>query len=92
MSCVMLYWLEKKVHIVVHRRYIEMEMGMLIFLGFAIVGLILLVTGIVFLLKNIKWRKEKEERGLSQTINIVHMCSGKYKPIQPKRWWRIGSK
>ncbi len=71
MSCVMLYWLEKKVHIVVHRRYIEMEMGMLIFLGFAIVGLILLVTGIVFLLKNIKWRKEKEERGLSQTINIV---------------------
>lgn len=48
-----------------------MAMGMLFFLGFALVGIILLVTGIVFLLKNIKWRKEKEEQGLSQTINIV---------------------
>ncbi len=48
-----------------------MAMGALMFVGFSIVGLILLVTGIVFLIKNIKWRKEKEEQGLSQTINIV---------------------
>lgn len=47
--------------------------GSIMFLVFAIIGLILLVVGILFLTKNLKWKKEKEQRGEKATINIVAM-------------------
>lgn len=42
-----------------------------LFLAFAIIGLILLIVGIVFLVKNIKWKKEKDAQGIKSTINVV---------------------
>lgn len=45
--------------------------GGAMFLGFAIVGLALLVTGVIFLIKNIKWKAAKDRQGLSSTGNIV---------------------
>lgn len=48
-----------------------MAIGALLFGGFAVTGLVLMVVGIIFLMKNIKWKKQKEEQGISTTINIV---------------------
>lgn len=48
-----------------------MAIGALLFGGLAVTGLVLMVVGIIFLMKNIKWKKQKEEQGISTTINIV---------------------
>ena len=48
-----------------------MAIGAFLFGGFAVTGLVLMVVGIIFLMKNIKWKKQKEEQGISTTINIV---------------------
>lgn len=48
-----------------------MAAGSLLFLAFAIMGLILLIVGIIFVVKNVKWKKEKDAQGISSTINIV---------------------
>jgi len=45
--------------------------GSLVFVVFAVIGLVLMAVGFIFLIKNIKWKKEKEEQGLSVTSNIV---------------------
>ena len=50
-----------------------MATGSILFLGVAIVGLILLIVGVIFLIKNLKWKKEKDAQGISSTINIVAM-------------------
>ena len=47
------------------------SMASIMFLAFAIVGLILLIVGIIFLVKNIKWKKEKDAQGMKSTINVV---------------------
>ena len=47
--------------------------GSVMFIVFALIGLVLVALGIVFLIKNIKWKKEKEEQGLSTTSNIIAM-------------------
>ncbi len=47
--------------------------GSLVFVFFALVGLVLLAVGIIFLIKNIKWKKQKDEQGLSTTSNVVAM-------------------
>ena len=46
-------------------------MASIMFLAFAIVGLILLTVGIIFLIKNMKWKKEKDARGIKATSNVV---------------------
>lgn len=46
-------------------------MACVLFLVFAILGLILLTVGIIFLLKNIKWKKEKETQGIKPTSNVL---------------------
>lgn len=48
-----------------------MAAGSILFLACAIMGLILLIVGIIFLVKNIKWKKEKDAQGIKSTINIV---------------------
>ncbi len=50
-----------------------MVAGSILFLACAIIGLILLVVGIVFVVKNLKWKKEKDAQGINSTINIVAM-------------------
>ena len=50
-----------------------MATGSILFLGVAIVGLILLIVGVIFLIKNLKWKKEKDAQGISSNINIVAM-------------------
>ena len=45
--------------------------GSIMFVVCALIGLILLVVGIIFVIKNIKWKKEKELQGVNSTINIV---------------------
>lgn len=45
--------------------------GSVVFVVFALIGLALLAVGIIFLIKNIKWKKEKEQQGLSTTSNII---------------------
>jgi len=45
--------------------------GSLMFAVCAFVGLILLTVGIIFLMKNIRWKKEKDARGEKTTSNIV---------------------
>ena len=47
--------------------------GSILFIVFALIGLALVAVGIIFLIKNIKWKKQKEEQGLSTTSNIVAM-------------------
>ncbi len=49
----------------------SMASGM--FLACAIIGLILLIVGIIFLVKNYKWKKEKDAQGMNSTINMVAM-------------------
>ena len=49
----------------------EFGIGGVIFLVLAIIGLALLVTGIIFVIKNIKWKREKDKQGLSSTGNVV---------------------
>lgn len=46
------------------------SIGGIMFLGFAIVGLVLLITGIIFVAKNIKWKRAKDSQGISSTANI----------------------
>lgn len=48
-----------------------MAVGAFLFGGLAVTGLVLMAIGIVFLVKNIKWKKQKEEQGISTTVNIV---------------------
>ena len=48
-----------------------MAIASIMFWGFALMGLIILTVGIIFLVKNIKWKKQKEEQGLSTTSNII---------------------
>lgn len=38
---------------------------------YALIGLILLVVGILFLFKNIKWKGEKDRKHINSTSNIV---------------------
>ncbi len=45
--------------------------GSVVFVVFALIGLALLTVGIIFLIKNIKWKKEKEQQGIKATSNIV---------------------
>lgn len=45
--------------------------GSILFIVFAMIGLALVAVGIIFLIKNIKWKKQKEEQGLSTTSNII---------------------
>ena len=45
--------------------------GSVLFIVFALIGLALVTVGIIFLIKNIKWKKEKDAQGLSTTSNIV---------------------
>ncbi len=45
--------------------------GGIMFLIFAVIGLLLLVTGIIFVVKNIKWKRLKDQKGMSSTGNIV---------------------
>ena len=47
--------------------------GSVLFLCFAIIGLTLLIVGIFFLKKNIKWKRQKEQQGYNATINIIAM-------------------
>ena len=47
--------------------------GSIMFIVLALIGLILVALGIIFLIKNIKWKKEKEEQGLSTTSNVIAM-------------------
>lgn len=47
--------------------------GSVLFLCFAIIGLILLIVGITFLMKNIKWKRQKEQQGYNATSNIIGM-------------------
>ena len=47
--------------------------GSILFLCFAILGLTLLIVGIIFLIKNIKWKKEKDLQGIDATSNIIGM-------------------
>lgn len=47
------------------------SIGGIIFLVCAIIGLALLITGIVFVVKNIQWKKERDKQGLPSTGNIV---------------------
>ena len=47
--------------------------GSLMFLAFAIIGLILLIFGVVFLVKNVKWKKQKQLQGISTTSNVIGM-------------------
>ena len=47
------------------------RVGVIMFLFFAIVGLILLGTGIFFVVKNVKWKSEKDKQGISTTSNII---------------------
>lgn len=48
-----------------------MAIGAFLFGGLAVTGLVLMVVGIVFLMKNIKWKKQKEEQGIRTTANII---------------------
>lgn len=48
-----------------------MAIGAFLFGGLAVTGLVLMVVGIVFLMKNIKWKKQKEEQGIHTTANII---------------------
>ena len=45
--------------------------GGAMFLIAAVIGLLLLVTGIVFVIKNIKWKRMKDQQGMPSTGNIV---------------------
>lgn len=45
--------------------------GSILFIVFAMIGLALVAVGIIFLIKNIKWKKQKEEQGMSTTSNVV---------------------
>lgn len=45
--------------------------GSVVFVVFALIGLALLTVGIIFLIKNIKWKNEKEQQGLKSTSNII---------------------
>lgn len=45
--------------------------GSILFLVFAVVGLIVFCVGIFFLVKNIKWKKEKDLQGINATSNII---------------------
>ncbi len=47
------------------------SIGSGLFLVFAIIGLILLIVGIIFVVKNLKWKKEKDAQGISSTINLI---------------------
>lgn len=49
----------------------EFSIGGVIFLVFAIIGLALLMTGIVFIIKNIKWKRERDKQDLPSTGNVV---------------------
>lgn len=48
-----------------------MAVGSVLFLACAIIGLILLIVGIIFVVKNLKWKKEKDAQGISSTINLI---------------------
>ena len=45
--------------------------GSIMFVVLALLGLVFLVVGIIFVVKNIKWKKEKDLQGISSTMNIV---------------------
>ena len=45
--------------------------GSIMFVVFALIGLILLGVGIFFVVKNVKWKKQKDLQGVNSTINIV---------------------
>ena len=45
--------------------------GSVVFVVFALIGLALLTVGIIFLIKDIKWKNEKEQQGLKSTSNII---------------------
>ena len=47
------------------------SIGGLIFLGLAILGLLLFIVGLIFLIKNIKWKGEKDRQGKPSTGNLV---------------------
>ncbi len=47
------------------------SIGSGLFLAFAIIGFVLLIVGIIFLVKNIKWKKEKDAQGISSIINVL---------------------
>lgn len=45
--------------------------GSILFVVCALTGLALLVVGITFVVKNVKWKKEKDLQGINSSINIV---------------------
>ena len=45
--------------------------GSILFVVCALIGLALLVVGITFVVKNVKWKKEKDLQGINSSINIV---------------------
>lgn len=45
--------------------------GSVLFIVFAVIGLVLFAVGIIFLIKNIQWKKEKEQQGLKTTSNVI---------------------
>ena len=47
------------------------NIGGFLFLLLALVGLILFILGIIFLIKNIKWKGEKDRAGIKSTSNVV---------------------
>ena len=49
------------------------SIGAVVFLAFAMIGLILLAVGIIFLVMNIKWKARKEQQGIQPTSNIIAM-------------------
>lgn len=49
----------------------EFAIGGFVFLGAAIVGLLSFVLGIIFLVKNIKRKEEKDRRGENSLSNVI---------------------